>query len=125
MSNLFERIGGDAAVNAAVDQFYDIVLADDRIRHFFTGVDIKRQSTHQKVFLKYAFGGLPNYPGRALRNAHEHLVNDLGLSDTHFDAVLDDLSHALRRLGVGADMVAEVVAIAETTRNEVLNRDAA
>ena len=124
MSSLFERIGGDAAVNAAVDRFYEIVLADDRIRHFFTGVDMERQAAHQKVFLKFAFGGLPSYPGRAMRKAHERLVNDMGLADTHFDAVLDDLGHALRALGVEEELVAEVIAIAETTRNDVLNRDA-
>ena len=54
-SSLFERIGGDAAVDAAVVRFYEIVLADDRIRHFFDGVDMARQTLHQKLFLKYAF----------------------------------------------------------------------
>ena len=32
---LFERIGGHAAVNAAVDLFYEKVLSDIRINHFF------------------------------------------------------------------------------------------
>ena len=57
MTSLFERLGGDAAVDAAVVRFYEIVLADDRIRHFFDGVDMARQTLHQKLFLKYAFGG--------------------------------------------------------------------
>lgn len=123
MATLFERIGGDAAVDAAVDRFYEIVLADDRIRHFFAGVDMTRQTAHQKLFLKYAFGGLPNYPGRALRHAHEHLAREQGLNDTHFDAVLDDLGRALRDLAVPDDMIAEVVRVAESTRNAVLDRD--
>ena len=105
MATLFERIGGDPAVNAAVDRFYEIVLADDRIRHFFVGVDMGRQATHQKVFLKYAFGGLPSYPGRAMKEAHKRLVNEMGLNDAHFDAVIDDLGTALRGLGVSEDMI--------------------
>jgi len=125
MTNLFERIGGDAAVNAAVDRFYEIVLADDRIARFFAGVDMNRQATHQKLFLKYAFGGMPSYPGRAMREAHKKLVHEMGLSDEHFDAVLDDLGQALRALGVGEEMIGEVVATAETTRNDVLDRTAA
>ncbi len=124
MSTLFERIGGDQAVGAAVDRFYQIVLADDRISHFFAGVDMSRQTTHQKLFLKYAFGGLPNYPGQAMRNAHERLVKEMGLSDVHFDAVLDDLGQALRDLGVDEGLVAEVAAVAETTRADVLCRNA-
>jgi len=122
MASLFERIGGDAAVDAAVTRFYEIVLADDRIRHFFADVDMVRQTIHQKLFLKYAFGGMPSYPGRAMRAAHERLVREMGLADVHFDAVLDDLGKALRDLGVGEDMIAEVIATAETTRNDVLDR---
>ena len=122
MASLFERIGGDAAVDAAVDRFYEIVLADDRIKHFFVGADLARLNQHQRLFLKYAFGGLPNFPGRAMRAAHERLVRDMGLSDVHFDAVLEDLARALRDLGVSEEMIAEVAAVAETTRNDVLNR---
>ena len=124
MSTLFERIGGDAAVNAAVDRFYNIVLADERIKHFFNGVDMKKQAGHQKAFLKYAFGGMPNYPGRSMRKAHERLVSEQGLNDSHFDAVIDDLGKALRELGVEESMIKEVAAVAETTRNDVLCRAA-
>ena len=123
MANLFERIGGDAAVNAAVDRFYEIVLNDERIRHFFDGVDMARQATHQKLFLKYAFGGMPNYPGQAMRAAHRELVRERGLNDSHFDAVLEDLAQALTDLGVDGHMIAEVIATAETTRDDVLDRD--
>ena len=124
MATLFERIGGDPAVDLAVTRFYDKVLADDRIRHFFDGIDMKAMMQHQRMFLKYAFGGMPNYPGRTMRAAHERLVNDMGLNDSHFDAVLDDLGSALREIGVADDMVAEVLAVAETTRADVLNRTA-
>ena len=44
MSSLYEKIGGAAAVNAAVDLFYTKVLADDRIKHYFDGVDMDRQA---------------------------------------------------------------------------------
>ena len=125
MSTLFEQLGGDAAVDTAVDRFYEIVLADERIKHFFDGVDMRRQAAHQKTFLKYAFGGLPNYPGRSMRAAHERLVRDHGLSDEHFDAVLDDLGKAMRDLGVPEDLIVQAAAIAESTRDDVLNRGAA
>ena len=34
--SLFERIGGEGAVDAAVDLFYTKILADDRVKSFFT-----------------------------------------------------------------------------------------
>ncbi|MCG8351511.1 MAG: group 1 truncated hemoglobin [Chloroflexales bacterium] len=124
MASLFERIGGEIAVDAAVERFYQIVLADDRIRHFFDGVDMERQSAHQKAFLKFAFGGRPPYSGRSMRTVHAHLVHEKGLSAQHFDAVLEDLEQALRELDLADDLIAEAVGVAKTLKDDVLNRDA-
>ena len=89
--SLLEQLGGPAAVDAAVDLFYRKVLADQRIRHFFEGVDMNRQAAKQKAFLAIAFGGPGRYGGRSLRNSHSDLVAR-GLNDSHFDAVVELLA---------------------------------
>jgi len=122
MSTLFERLGGDAAVDAAVDKFYGKVLADDRIKHFFEGVDMARQANHQKNFLKFAFGGRDAYPGKSMREAHKRLVEEMGLNDSHFDAVIENLGATLKEMGVADELIAEVAGAAETLRADVLNR---
>ena len=66
---------------------------------------MKRQAQHQKLFLTYAFGGAPNYPGKSMRAAHERLVNEMGLTDEHFDAVLENLGATLQDLGVPDDLI--------------------
>ncbi|MFP6582957.1 MAG: group 1 truncated hemoglobin, partial [Candidatus Hydrogenedentota bacterium] len=80
MSELFEQIGGRTAVNAAVDVFYGCVLEDDRIKHFFDAVDMKKQRNKQRAFLTMAFGGPNNYTGLDMRKGHAHLV-EKGLND--------------------------------------------
>ncbi len=120
--SLYERLGGEPAINAAVDIFYGKVLADSRIKHFFTSTDMARQRLHQKMFLTYAFGGLPGYPGRNMRQAHQPLVQKLGLNDGHFDAVLENIAAALTELNVPAALIAEAAAIAESVRDDVLCR---
>ena len=85
---------------------------------------MKRQAGHQKLFLTYAFGGMQSYPGRAMRAAHQKLVDEMGLNDEHFDAVHEDLASALKELGVADELIAEAAATAETTRDDVLNRTA-
>ncbi len=122
MSSLYAKLAGEPAVDAAVNLFYKKVLADDRIKHFFDDVDMQRQANHQKIFLTYAFGGAPNYPGKAMRVAHKRLVDEKGLSDEHFDAVMENLGAALKELGVPDNLIAEAAAIAESTRSDVLNR---
>ena len=118
---LFDRLGGDAAVNAAVDIFYRKVLADDRISEFFDGVDMDKQAAKQKAFLTMAFGGPNSYTGEDMRKGHAHLV-ERGLSDSHFDAVMENLGATLQELNVPGELIAEAAAIAESTRNDVLGK---
>ena len=118
MSSLYERIGGDAAVDAAVDRFYDKVLADDRIKAFFENLDMVAQARKQKAFLTMAFGGPHNYSGKDMRMGHAHL----GLTDKHFDAVVENLAATLTELGVADTDIQGVADIAESVRDDVLNR---
>ncbi len=119
--SLYEQLGGEAAVNAAVDIFYRKVLADDRINDFFEGIDMERQAAKQKAFLTLAFGGPSKYSGKDMREGHKHLVAR-GLTDKHFDAVVENLGATLKELKVPDALIAQAAAIAESTRKDVLNR---
>lgn len=122
MSSLYERIGGAPAVKAAVGIFYDKVLADPRIAHFFEGVDMQRQIGKQRAFLVMAFGGPNTYTGDDMRRGHAHLVAQ-GLNDSHFNAVVENLALTLSELGVGSAEIAAVAAVAESVRDDVLGRE--
>jgi len=119
--SLYDQIGGEAAVDAAVDIFYRKVLADDRINKYFEGVDMERQAAKQKAFLTVAFGGPNKYTGKDMRDAHAHLVAK-GLNDSHFDAVMEHIGATLTELNVPDELIAKAAAIAESTRNDVLGR---
>lgn len=119
--SLYSEIGGEAAVNAAVDVFYRKVLKDDRIKHFFSGVDMSKQAAKQKAFLTMAFGGPHNYTGADMRKGHAHLVAQ-GLNDSHFDAVMEHLGATLTELKVPGNLIAQAAAIAESTRKDVLGK---
>jgi len=119
--SLFDRIGGEAAVNAAVELFYRKVLADHRINRFFDNTNMEEQIAKQKAFFTMAFGGPNNYTGQDMRNAHAHLVKR-GLDDSHFDAVMEHLGATLVELNVPAELISEAAAIAEGARADVLGK---
>lgn len=119
--SLYEQLGGEPAVNAAVDIFYRKVLGDARISPFFEGVDMDKQAAKQKAFLTMAFGGPHRYTGLDMRQGHAHLVQR-GLNDSHVDAVIENLGATLRELGVAEPLIAQVAAIADSTRDAVLGR---
>jgi hemoglobin len=121
-ASLYHQIGGQPAVNAAVDLFYTKVLADERVNFFFDDVNMARQHTKQKSFIAAALGSPVPYEGKDMRSAHQHLP---GLNDAHFDAIAGHLKATLEELKVKPDLVAQILAVVETTRNDVLNRPAA
>lgn len=120
-ASLFDQLGGEAAVDAAVEIFYRKVLADYRINRFFDNSDMERQAAKQKAFLTMAFGGPNDYSGKDMRTAHARFVK-MGLNDSHFNAVMEHLSATLVDLSVPPALIAQVMALAETTRTDVLNK---
>lgn len=124
MNTLYEKLGGAAAVDLAVEKFYEKVLADERVQRFFAHTDMQQQKQHQKAFMTYAFGGAKHWNGRPMREAHKDLVAEMGLTDSHFDAITENLVATLVELKVSQELIDEVVQIVGSIahRNDVLNR---
>jgi hemoglobin len=116
--SLYQRLGGQAAINAAVDAFYVKVLADARVKHFFEDVNMTSQHRKQKAFLSAALGGPIPWTGKDMRAAHE----DLALKEEHFNAIAENLVATLKDLGVSQPLIDETIAIVATTKDAVLNR---
>ncbi|MEZ5691441.1 MAG: group 1 truncated hemoglobin [Rickettsiales bacterium] len=123
MSSLYERIGGENAVDAAVEIFYYKVLNDNRVNHFFKNIHISRLMAKQKAFITFAFGGPSKYTywQRGLRNSHRESVKN-GMNDTHFDMVLKHLTDSLKEMMYPEEIIDEVREIVEGTRKHVLDK---
>ena len=116
--SLYHKLGGKAAIDAAVESFYKKVLADVRIKDFFSDINMTSQRRKQKAFLSAAFGGPAPWTGKDMRKAHENLP---GLNETHFNAVAENLQKTLEELKVPKDLIDQVMTIAASTKGDVLN----
>jgi hemoglobin len=114
--SLYDRLGGRDVLSDAVDDFYDRVLADERLAHYFDDVDMAEQRRHQTTFLVFATGGPASYDGESMRTAHDHL----DVRETEFDALLGHLDEALEAVGVDETERLAVVARVEEFRPEIL-----
>ncbi len=121
MSTVYEQLGGEGAIDAAVDNFYRRVLNDPYVTPFFEGTDMERQAAKQKAFLTMVTGGPNKYTGMDMREGHKHLVAR-GMNDTHFDHIICHLRSTLADLGIKKDLIKTVIGVAESTRNDVLDR---
>ena len=119
---LLDRVGGLAAVDAAVEVMYRKILNDGDLAPFFEGTDMTILQGRQVEFFVAALGGPNNYSGGDLTAVHKHLVEQ-GLTDSHFDKVASYLAEALVELDVEEGAIAEVLAVVETTRGAVLNTE--
>jgi hemoglobin len=122
MQTLYEQLGGEAAVTAAVRVFYQKVLDDDLTRPFFSDLDMEAQTRKQIAFMTWAFDGPVDYRGRDLRTAHAALVKRRGLNDSHFDAVARHLAATLKELCVPAALREEALRRVDSLRDTVLGR---
>jgi hemoglobin len=121
LSNLYEQLGGAAALDKAVDIFYRKMLADERVARFFDGTDMERQAAKQKAFLTMVLGGPNHYTGRDMRTAHAALVSR-GLTDSHVDIVIEHLGATLKQLGATDAQIQHVATVANSVRSDVLSR---
>jgi len=119
--SLIDRVGGPAALGAAVEIFYKKVIADERVNGFFRGVDMARQHSMMTSYLAYALGSPIKFTGRDLTNTHARLV-EMGLNDAHFDAVAENLISTLKELRVPENVIEETLAIVAGKRDDVFGR---
>jgi len=122
-TTLYEQLGGAPAIDKAVDIFYEKMIRDSRVKHFFEGTDMKAQAAKQKAFLRFVTGGPNKYTGKNMRDAHAHLIPK-GLNDSHVDVVIEHLGATLKELGVGDAQIQQVAALANSVRGDVLGRTA-
>ncbi len=114
---LFEKYGGFDGIAGVVKIFYDLVLADETVSHFFKEVNMNKQRQHQTNFISFCLGGPNKYNGRNMREAHAHL----NLKEEHFAAIAKHLTQALRTGGVSEDDITAILKVVATTHDEVLN----
>ncbi len=114
---IHERIGGTAAVDAAVERFYDKVLGDEALMAWFDGVDVPKLKAHQRAFLGAALGGPERYGGRTMADAHAGLA----ITPSAFGAVVGHLTATLEELGVDDDVIGTVVATLAPLEGQIVD----
>jgi hemoglobin len=114
---IYDRIGGDAAIEAAVDNFYLRCLGDAELMPFFATTDMDRLKHHQRRFFKLAFTEIPEDIDVAnlMLTKHQKLF-EMGLTEHHFDLVAGHLVATLQYLGVEEPLIAECVAVVAPLR---------
>jgi hemoglobin len=105
--SLYDRLGGQGALVAVVDDFVGNVAADNRINKFFAKTDIPRFKKLLADQICAGTGGPCTYTGRDMKSAHA----GMGITDAQFNALVEDLVKTLDKFKVPEKEKGELLGI--------------
>jgi hemoglobin len=124
--SLYERLGGQAAISAVVDDFVPRAAANPAVNFTRQGQPRTWEATPENVdklkkhlvqFVSVATGAKDvTYEGRDMVTAHEGLK----ITGAEFDALAADLAASCDKLGVPAKEKEELLAVAGSTRGSIV-----
>lgn len=117
-ASIYEAIGGEEALIAVVDDFYDRVLADPQLAPFFAGASMNALKGKQVEFFAAALGGPALYKGQTMKQVHA----GRGITQTDFDKVAYHLTNALAAAGVPGDLVNQIIGAIAPLADDIVSR---
>jgi hemoglobin len=123
--SLYERLGGQPAVQAVASGLVDRILVDTRVNKWFAHAASTPENTKaykQKLtdFICQSVGGPCKYSGRDMVTAHK----GRGVTEEAFNAVAEDLSAQLDQLKVPAKEKSEVMQLVGSLKPSIVQRSA-
>jgi len=105
--SLYERLGGQGAIQAVVTKFIGNVGADKRINGYFAHADLKKLNKLLVEQVCEASGGPCTYSGRDMKTTHKGMK----VTTAAFNALVEDLVSALDTFNVPEKEKGELLAI--------------
>lgn len=123
--SLYERLGGEPAVTAVVDDFVGRAAGDPAVNFTRKGTDAEFNATPEAVahlkkmlvqFVSMATGGPKQYDGRSMKSAHRNMK----VTDAEFNAIAGDLKATLVKFNVPEKEMNELLTIVGSTRKDIV-----
>jgi hemoglobin len=114
-SALYDRLGGADGVWRLLHGFYDRILRDQRLAHFFRDVPVGGLIRMQEEFFSAALDGPQVYGGRRLTEVHA----GRGIMAGHFSLFCQHLLETLEEHGAQAADVRDVVHRVAVLKNDI------
>ena len=124
VASLYDRLGGEKALRAVVDDFVAAAAPDPRVdftrggKWHASDAAMKTLKDHLVNMLGGAFGGPQKYTGRTMKVAHQ----GMGITSAQFSAIAGHLKATLEKHKVGKAEIDEVMAVAASTAGDIIEK---
>ncbi|MEY9930175.1 hemoglobin [Catenulispora sp. GP43] len=112
----WERVGGEPAVKAVLDRFYEGVLDEPQLSGFFENVAVDDIKPHLAEVLKVVLGGPGARTDIDLASYLTEAHSDLGVSESDFELTGKVLLDTLEEFDVPADIVETIEDVLATVQ---------
>ena len=116
--SLYDRLGGQPAITAVVDDFVGRVAADPRINGKFANTDIPRLKMLLVEQICQGSGGPCTYTGRSMKATHD----GMGVSSGDFDALVGDLVASLNKFKVPEREKNELLGVLGPMKSDIVEK---
>ena len=125
--SLYERLGGEAAIKAVVDDFVGRAAANPKVNFTRKGTSAEWSATPENVarlkkhlvqFISMATGGPHKYEGRAMKPVHAGMA----ITEAEFGALAGDLIASLDMFKVPQKEKDELIAIVGSTKKDIVEK---
>ncbi|MBI2311518.1 MAG: group 1 truncated hemoglobin [Betaproteobacteria bacterium] len=117
-ASLYQRLGGELAIRAVVDDFVANVASDARINGQFARTDIPRLKRLLVEQICAGTGGPCTYTGRDMKSAHA----GMGVTDAQFGALVEDLVKTLDKFKVPEREKGELLGVLGPMKGDIVTR---
>ncbi len=120
--SLYDRLGGVYSIATVIDDLVDRIMVNSRLNanplvdeahHRVPPAGFKYLVTEMVC---WATGGPQKYTGRSMADSHAHLK----ITSEEWEAFLDDFQQTLDKFAVPAEEQAELKAIVNSTRSDIV-----
>ena len=116
--SLYDRLGGQPAIVAVVDDFVGNVAADARINARFANANIPRLKQLLVEQICAGTGGPCKYTGRDMKSSHR----GMNITDAQFNALVEDLVKTLDKFNVPKKEQGELLAILGPMKPDIVGQ---
>ncbi len=122
---LYDRLGGEAAITAVIDEFVALAAADEKVNFFRVGTDkewkpsdadVAKLKTHLINLVGQLTGGPQKYTGRDMKSSHAGMK----ITTAEFNALAGDLIAALDKFKVPQAEKDELIKIVASTAGDII-----
>ncbi|MDK2745186.1 MAG: group 1 truncated hemoglobin [Nitrospira sp.] len=114
--SLYERLGGQGAIQAVVTKFINNVGGDKRINSYFATTDLKKLNKLLVEQVCAASGGPCTYSGRDMKTTHKGMK----VTTAAFNALVEDLVSALDTFNVPEKEKGELLSVLGPMKSDIV-----